>query len=138
MSAVKQEVAMIKRQIKAVEESIILWGELAATGSDSKYEAVTDLYANGDLPRELYLYNCPLCEYARRNRDASEISDNDCDDCPWPGTGPGRCLDEDTLFCAWEGEHSRDARYVLAGCIATMLEGRLFELREELDLVENY
>jgi len=69
-------------KIFAITEAMILWDELARTGSASKPATIRELHQKGKLLFDHYKNCCPLCESFRNDG---------CKNCPWPGLGQTRC-----------------------------------------------
>ena len=56
-----------------LDEAIVLWSEMAITGSSDKGGIIKRLFNRRDLLKPNYLNGCPLC------------AAHTCVDCPWPG-----------------------------------------------------
>jgi len=84
-------------RILARTECLILWDELARTGSRSKLDTIRALHRIGRLSLDRYGCDCPLCEFLREDGKLS------CENCIWPGDKrkTARCIRYNSPFYEW-------------------------------------
>ena len=90
---------MTKNEL-AIHESILLWEELARTGSVLKNTAIKNLYLSGALTKDHYYSGCPLCDNVYNGLGV------DCKQCPWlqKDSDPWyvRCVMKGSPYVLWE------------------------------------
>lgn len=87
-------------QKRALDEAVIIWKHIAQSGDD-KNTAVKKLFKLGSLPKQSYLYDCPLCDYLRDDEDEPL-----CSKCPWPDypnklNRQVKCINQASPFHNW-------------------------------------
>lgn len=119
---VKETTPLPETELEAIEQSIVVWEELAETGGDerAKEEIVDRLYGRSLRGA------CPLCEYIRNSEDKY------CSDCPlYKEFDFTSCGSEGTAYSAWEeadthterGAHAENVLFCLEDALEAASEG---------------